>query len=124
MTIINWFEIPVRDLDRASAVYTALYEVPLEHEEFEGVRQAKLTRPGHAGAFGALVADPARPPAPGQSTVIYLDAVGGLDGCLARAVAAGATVVQPRTAIGPQGYIALFADLDGNVIGLHEARQA
>jgi predicted enzyme related to lactoylglutathione lyase len=70
------------------------------------------------GAIGALIVDPKRPPRGGDGTVIYLR-VDDVGLAVARAREAGAKIVQPLTSIGPMGWLALFADFDGNVVGLH-----
>ncbi len=118
-SIVNWFEIPVRDLARASAMYAAMLDTKLEHSNFGGVPHAVISNADHSCVSGALIADPKRPPVRGSGTVLYLRATDGVASCLARAVEAGAKVVQPLTEIGPHGTIALVEDLDGNVIGLH-----
>jgi predicted enzyme related to lactoylglutathione lyase len=52
--------------------------------------------------------------------VIYLHGGDDLSVPLACAVAAGATVLMPRTELSPEiGCIAMFADSEGNRIGLH-----
>jgi hypothetical protein len=114
---IHWFEIPVRDLDKAAAFYAATLGMTLKRETFFGVPHAIFMAEGVAGA---LILDPARPPS-ATGSVVYLAAGDGVSACLARAIEAGGRVVQPLTAIGPFGTIALIADLDGNVVGLHTA---
>lgn len=118
-TIVNWFEIPVTDIHKATALYEAMLDTKLALSDFGGVPHAVLANGDGSCTSGALISDPARPPRRGSSTVIYLNAKDGVARCLSRAVEAGARVVQPLTAIGPHGTIALVEDLDGNVIGLH-----
>jgi predicted enzyme related to lactoylglutathione lyase len=112
---INWFEIPVRDIDKAAAFYGAVLGAALKREDFFGTPHAIFMA---EGVGGALIQDARRPPASAGSTV-YLHAPDGVSACLARAIEAGGKVVQPATAIGPFGTIGLFADLDGNVVGVH-----
>ena len=118
--VVNWFEIPVSNLEQASALYAAMLDTKLQQSDFAGIPHAVITNADHSCVSGALVADPKRPPRRGSGTVVYLNATDGVVRCLARAVEAGAKVIQPVTAIGPHGTIALVEDLDGNVIGLHE----
>ena len=57
-------------------------------------------------------------PALGNSTVVYFES----SDCavpLARVIPAGGTIIRPKVAIGPFGFIALVQDSEGNVIGLH-----
>lgn len=115
---INWFEIPVTQIDKSAALYAKALGLDLKRGEFGGRIHAILPADDEAGVTGALVqsakVEPAR-----NGVVIYLHAGDGVAKCLARAVEAGAKVVQPRTDIGPHGESGQFADLDGNVIGLH-----
>ena len=119
-TVVNWFEIPVSDIAKASALYAAMLDTQLQQSVFGGIPHAVLTNQDMSCVSGALVSDPKRPPQRGNGTVIYLHATDGVARCVARAVEAGAKVVQPLTIINPHGTIALIEDLDGNVIGLHE----
>ena len=74
-------------------------------------------------ASGALVQESGRTPS-GEGTLIYLDAGGELDDCLARVGRAGGTVVSGRTDIGGPGYVAVLRDTEGNLIALHSPRYA
>lgn len=123
-TIVNWFDIPVTDLQKSAQMYGAMLDTKLELTDFAGTPHALLSNADRSCVSGALVVDPKRPPKAGNGTILYLDAPDGVQRCLSRAVEAGATVVQPYTPIAPHGAIALVADLDGNVIGLHEQPKA
>jgi predicted enzyme related to lactoylglutathione lyase len=114
---VNWFEIPVNDLDRACTFYEGVLAVSLRRETFQGVPNA-LFPYQQPGVGGALVRDQTRSAAAG-GTVVYIDATAKLDACLDRVSGAGGTVVLPKTAIGPAGFIALVRDTEGNTIGLH-----
>ncbi len=117
---INWFEIPSQNLDRAVPFYERGLGVTLRRETFGGVPHAVFQVEGGDGAAvsGALVASPdLRPGAAGA--LIYLNAPDGVEACLRRVEAGGGTIVAPTTAIGPHGWIGIFKDLDGNLIGLH-----
>jgi len=118
---INWFEIPVTNLDKSAALYAATLGIELKREVFFGVPHAILVTDGEpgTGVTGTLISDPKRAPKRGVGTVVFLHAKDGVPACLARAVEAGAKVVQPTTDIGPFGTAAQFEDFDGNVVGLH-----
>jgi predicted enzyme related to lactoylglutathione lyase len=115
---INWFEIPVTDLDKAAALYAAMLGIELKREVLFGIPHAILTAEGDA-VTGTLISDPKRVPSRGIGTLVYLDARDGVAAALARAVEAGAKVRQPTTEIAPFGTMAIIEDLDGNVVGLH-----
>lgn len=118
---INWFEIPVSNLDEAAALYTAALGYELKREVFFGVPHAIFPRE-EGGVTGTLISAPERQPKRGVGTVVYLHARDGVPAALERANSAGAKVVQPTTDIGPFGVIALIEDFDGNVVGLHTPR--
>ena len=115
---INWFEIPVTNLDKAAALYAATLGCELKREVIFGVPHAIFAAEGEA-VSGTLISDPARTPQRGVGTLVFLNARDGVPACLARAVAAGAKVVQPATDIGPFGTSAKIEDFDGNIVGLH-----
>ncbi len=115
---ISWFEIPVTDLEKSAALYGKTLGIELKREVLFGVPHAILMAEAES-VTGALISDPRRAPRKGVGTVVYLSTAGGVAPALARAVAAGAKVVQPTTDIAPFGEIALIEDFDGNVVGLH-----
>lgn len=69
------------------------------------------------GAAGALVKMPGVPVG-GGSTLIYF-ASADCDTEANRVEAAGGKIQQPKTPIGPFGYITLAVDTEGNMFGLH-----
>ncbi|MDP9151432.1 MAG: VOC family protein [Myxococcota bacterium] len=115
---LNWFEIPVRDLDRAAACYEALLGAKLRREIF-GTLPYGVFPFEPPGISGALVQDPRRPC--GSGTLVYLNADGRLDAILARIEQARASIVLPKTAIGRDGFIAIVADSEGNHVGLNSS---
>ena len=115
---INWFEIPVHDLDAASKLYSAMLGYELKREVLWDIPHAILAAQGE-GVTGTLISDPRRLPKSRGGTTVYLHAPDGVAACLARAVEAGAKVVQPTTDIAPFGTMALIEDFDGNLVGLH-----
>lgn len=113
---INWFEIPSLDFERAATFYDTIFGTPLGRGEFMGVPHGFFSADGNS--IGAVIGGSATP---GQGgTLLYLNAADQLDAILARVPAAGGTVLEGKTSIGPQGYIAIITDTEGNKIGLHE----
>lgn len=116
--LINWFEIPVSDLARAKAFYEATFDVQLTLSEMEGMQMAVFPY-AEPATGGALLACPQGRPGD-HGVVIYLDGGDDLSIPLARAEAAGGRVLMPSTLLSPEiGAIAMFADSEGNRIGLH-----
>lgn len=117
-TLINWFEIPVADLDRAAHFYETVFAVKLNRETNDDVQRAVFpyTLPATGGALRQ--SDFHKPCACG--CIPYLDGGTDLSAPLARAVSHGAKVLLGKTLISPEiGFMALFEDSEGNTIGLH-----
>ena len=117
MNAINWFEIPVADFPRARRFYETTMAVELKLDEsFPGMQMAIF--PG-VGASGCLIKfAEARPHTDGIR--IYLNGGDNLGPILERVASAGGTVIMPKTFLREDiGYIGMFRDTEGNVIGLH-----
>lgn len=114
---IVWVDIPVRDLDRAIAFYTAVLGAEVRRERPNGTVEIGMLP--HAGTSGCLyLADDNTPSANGP--LIYFDCSGRLDAALAAVATHGGTVLQPRHEIGVFGERVVALDSEGNRIGLHE----
>ncbi len=117
---LNWFEIPVLDMDRAQRFYETVLARPLKRESMGPQTLAVLpyTQPG---AGGALMSGPGVPPPGENGTVVYLDVTPSLDAAVARATTAGAKLLTPRVNL-PEGMgaFAIVRDSEGNRVGLHE----
>ena len=119
MNAINWFEIPVVDFARAVAFYERILATRLPIDaSFPGIRMAFFPMQG-PGVGGCLVeCEQSRPNADGVR--IFLNGGDDLAAILGRIAAAGGRIVMPKTLIREEiGFFALFADSEGNVIGLH-----
>ena len=114
---INWFEIPVRDLDRASRFYGEIFEVEMAPQDsFPGKPMSMF--PITAGIGGALVKTDGHEPST-DGTLVYLNAQPDLQAVLDRVEGAGGTVTMPKTSVSPFGFLAMFLDPEGNRVGLH-----
>lgn len=120
-TLIDWFEIPTTDFERAVGFYQQVLAVSLHPETMNGMQMAIF--PHEAQPGGALVhAEFFKPSADGCVIYLYTDT---LDDTLARiADAGGQTCFGPMELPNNIGRIALFIDSEGNRIGLHEPPKA
>ncbi len=120
---ISWFEIPVADIDRAQQFYEAVIGQPLQRQMFpmgDKVYPLAIFPSEGEGAKGCLQSGHDTQPPSTQGTVVYLNCGPSLDAAVARATAAGASVLKPKTALPPgMGFFAHVQDLDGNRVGLH-----
>ncbi len=121
---IHWFEIPVRDLDRAQRFYETLFGRRLRREAMgpETTLAVFPYTPG-AGVGGCLLAGPHAPAPARAGTLVYLDAEPSLDAVLGRLPEAGGRLLTPRTEL-PEGMgaFAHIEDCEGNLVGLHALR--
>jgi len=120
---INWFEIPVTDLNRAMSFYSKVLGVDITREEMDGCKMGIF--PGSGGnvtekniVHGALVQADGYIPST-QGSLLYLNGGDDLSTPLAKIKAAGGEVLQEKTAIGPHGFFAIFKDTEGNKVALH-----
>jgi predicted enzyme related to lactoylglutathione lyase len=115
---INWFEIFVSDFDRAKSFYEKILARPLIPVSTEGCQMGLFGEGGENCTGGAITKMDEFKPGPG-GTLVYLDVEGDLDGVLSRIPEAGGKVIRDRMAIPPHGFIGIFEDSEGNVVGLH-----
>lgn len=118
---LNWFEIPVTDLDRAIDFYATVTGRRLQRMDFgvPGQLEAVFCTTDRSERTGSLVQSPYSQPAQ-TGTVVYLNVETDLDDCLQRAVAAGGSVLVDKTPLPPgMGSFAQIVDTEGNRVGLH-----
>jgi uncharacterized protein len=115
---ITWFEIPAGSWNRAKKFYQTLLGVEIE-ERVVGQSLMGILGTPEDGINGAIVMHEWYVPSE-HGVLLYFDAGEDLNPMLARAEAAGATVLIPKTQIsGEIGYMAAFRDPEGNRIALH-----
>lgn len=117
---INWFELPVVDIERAQRFYEQVLDIELKPENL-GPTPMALFPYQQPGTGGALIKDARRKPT-SDGALVYLNANGTLDACIARIEKAGGKVLLPKTDIGEPGHIAVLLDTEGNAVGLHSER--
>lgn len=114
--LVVWFDIPVKNLNRAMEFYRQVLSVELHRME-QPVPWAMFPfAPGVAS--GGLVESKEISPSK-QGTTVYLNGGKDLAGPLGRVEAAGGKVLQKKMPIGEHGFIAYIEDTEGNRVGLH-----
>lgn len=115
---INWFEIPVSQMARATRFYSQLFDSEVQEVDFNGMKMAMLPS-SREGVGGALVEG--KPS--GEGPLVYLNGGNDLSHALSRIEKAGGKVVVPKTQISPEiGYFAIFMDSENNRIALHSRK--
>lgn len=124
MSVINWFEIPVSDFERAKTFYEAVLNTKLfvnDQRETMGSMLGVFPHDGSVG--GCLVHNPQYGYTPStEGTLVYITATGDLSLTLSRVAAAGGEVLLPKTALGENaggGFVGWVRDTEGNKIGFY-----
>ena len=116
---LNWFEIPAKDLVRAKKFYETVFGLKMTEMEMPGMAAAMFPMaPGTGKANGALMKSKMHKPGK-NGCVVYLNANPDLKPFLGRVAKAGGTVVMPKTSLGPNGFMAIFIDSEGNRMAMH-----
>lgn len=114
---VNWFEIPVSDMNRALKFYNTIFGIKMSTmEAMSGYTMAMF--PAEEGVGGALLHGEGYAPSK-EGIVLYLNGGDDLSTVLNKVEGAGGQVVTPKTNIGENGFIAYFVDTEGNKVGLH-----
>ncbi|HYK76950.1 MAG TPA: VOC family protein [Daejeonella sp.] len=126
--LINWFEIPVSDMERAKKFYEPVLnaKVQIDEQMAPGLKMGFLQTEGmdRKDIGGALVQGEGYKPGT-NNTLIYLNAneCGGCTEFLQRVEKAGGKVDHPSTQITPEiGYFGIFTDSEGNRLAVHSSK--
>jgi predicted enzyme related to lactoylglutathione lyase len=117
---LNWFEIPATNLERAKSFYAAVLDIQIHDDPNR--QYAYLPSNPEAEGFGGAIGCGENFVPSNTGTTIYLDGGSDLSKPLSKVEAAGGKIILPKTAIGNNGYIALFIDSEGNKIGFHSMK--
>lgn len=118
---INWFEIPVKNFERAKSFYSTLLGAEVQVMPHPELKYGILPGDMQNGITGGIVEGPGFEPSD-KGALIYLNGGEDLALPLSKVEAAGGTVVLPKTAIGPNGFMAHIIDTEGNKIALHSMK--
>jgi predicted enzyme related to lactoylglutathione lyase len=123
MNPVSYFEIPVTDLDRAVEFYTSVFGHGFERVSIDGNDMALFPNSeGAGGTSGALAKGESYVPGTAGARVYFT--VADIPATLARAVAAGGSVLYAETAVGNIASVAEIQDSEGNCIALYAALPA
>ena len=118
---LNWFEIPVTDMDRAKAFYETVFGIQMQTMEMEGNTMAMFPyQPGSGRVSGALIKGEWYKPGGDAGPLVYLNGDPDLATPLSKVESAGGEVVLDKMQISEDvGYMAIFMDPEGNRVALH-----
>ena len=117
---LNWFEISVADMERATKFYEQSFDIKLQPAEMSGMQINMFPANGmNGGVGGSLVKSQMHHPS-ATGAVIYLNANPDLQHIADRIEKEGGKIIMPKMLINEQtGYMAIFTDTEGNTVGLH-----
>lgn len=117
---VNWFDIPVKDFERAKGFYEAVFDAEMKTQAMEeaGVKMAFFPADWENGIGGGIAHGPGYEPSQ-SGTLVYLNGGQDLSVHLSKVEEAGGKVVVPKTSLGPNGFFAQFIDTEGNRVALH-----
>lgn len=118
---ISWFEIPVKNFEKAKRFYEEVLQAELQIMEMEGLEDKMAIFPAdmeNGGVGGSIIAGQGYEPSQSGS-LVYLNGGDDLAVPLSRVEKAGGQVIIPKTSIGPNGFFAQFIDTEGNKVAFH-----
>lgn len=119
--VINWFEIPAKNFERACEFYSKVLGGDVHRVESPNKIMGFLpgTAPDTVG--GAVVKGEGYEPT-SKGSMVYLNGGDDLAKPLARVEKAGGKITMPKTSIGENGFMAILIDTEGNRVALHSMK--
>jgi predicted enzyme related to lactoylglutathione lyase len=115
---VNWYEIPVNNLDRAQTFYEYVFNIEMKRMDFGNLQMVWFPMQENApGATGALIKAESYIPSY-EGTMVYFS-VENINSVLKKIIEKGCKILNPKMSIGEFGYVAHFEDCEGNRIALH-----
>ena len=119
--IINWFEIPATDFDRAVKFYSEVLGREIQKTEMGGALYALF--PHDKENIGGAIAKAEGYEPSDKGVTVYFDGGEDLSTFLSKVEPAGGKVLVPKTLITEEvGYFAHFLDTEGNKIGFYSLK--
>jgi predicted enzyme related to lactoylglutathione lyase len=120
---VTHFEIPYDDGERAKDFYERAFGwqvVDMPEYEYTAVSTGPADANGMPSEVGFIGGGMSRRSDAVRHPVITLD-VADIDAALAAVTDAGGSVVVPKQQVGDMGFVAYFADTEGNTMGMWQS---
>jgi len=119
--LINWFEIPATDFNRAVEFYKGILGVEIQETEMFGTKMCFFPSDGK-NVTGAIVQGKDYNPSM-DGVTLYLNGGEDLQIVLDKVENYKGKIIVPKTQISPEmGYFAMFIDTEGNKLALHSIK--
>lgn len=118
---ISWFEIPAQDIDRAQRFYETIFDMQMIPLDMPNLKMRMFPVSDMMNVGGAITYNSEfYQPSLTHGPLVYLNGNPDVQRVLDRIEAAGGKIMVPKTQISPEhGYMAVFADTEGNRVALH-----
>jgi uncharacterized protein len=123
---ISWFEIPTTDIERAQKFYEAIFGITMIPMDMPNIKMRMFPLDDMMTQVGGALVDSGgfHKASATDGPLIYLNANPDVQAVLDKVVAAGGSIMVPKTEISPEyGFMGVFIDSEGNRIGLHSVPQ-
>lgn len=119
---VTWFEIPVKNMDRAIEFYEEIFDITIERQQFGNTVMGWLPPSGLEGAAtGTLILQESYIPSK-EGVLLYFE-TSNIISVLDRVSAKGGEVVLAKRQISENhGFMGVFIDSEGNRIALHSLK--
>jgi predicted enzyme related to lactoylglutathione lyase len=119
--LINWFEIPAEDINRAVEFYKKILGSDLQQQEMNGIKMAFFPMEGE-GVGGSLCQGEGYVPSQ-NSALLYLNGGEDLSEPLSKVESAGGKIIMEKSIISDEiGFMAVFIDSEGNRMAFHSPK--
>ena len=119
---ISWFEIPSKDLDRATKFYEKIFGISLIPMDLPDIKMRMFPVEDQVTDIGGAIvySEGFHKPSATDGPLIYLNGNPDVQNVLDKVEAAGGSIMVPKTEISPEyGFMAVIIDTEGNRVGLH-----
>jgi len=117
---LNWFEIPVENLQRAKYFYQKIFSIEMSEDTMMEMRMAFFPSEHGNGKVGGALVKSEMHKSNTEGVLVYLNANPDVSVVLEKIEEEGGIILMGKTLLTPEaGYIAMFLDPEGNRIALH-----
>ncbi len=116
--LLNWFEIPATNFDRAVSFYRNVLKLEINEKEMFGTKMGFFAS-DDKNVSGSIVQGEGYSPST-NGVLMYLNGGKDLQNVLNRIETNQRKVLVPKTQISPEmGYFGIFMDTEGNKMAIH-----
>lgn len=116
--VINWFEIPATDFNRAISLYKPILGLDITETKMFGTKMGCIPA-DEKKVPGAIVQEEDCKPSSGRA-IAYLNGRNNLQIMLNKAEGNNGKIIVPKTQINPgMGYFGMFIDTEANKMAVH-----